>query len=761
MSFGPLSYLGTPNATTETKGKVEFATIAETTAGVRTDLACTPAGVAAVAIAGAPDASTTQKGIIEIATNAEAIDSGNTDLALVPSNMPSIFASPDAIGGTVPAGGAFTTLSASGAFSLTGDQVTVPEGGTGVASLTDHGIVLGSGAAAVSVTAVGSTGQILIGQSAADPIWSDNIDVPGTLDVTGVATFDDAVSMASTLDVSGDATFDTNTLFVDVSQNNVGVGTATPAAADKLHVTLSTAGTTMIAEFEHSDNVNAASHSEVLVQTGGASGGDPKLVLDVSAVTQYYIGVDNSDSDILKIGAGTAVGTTSSVQLTSAGALSVLRGDFDVTRSGGAATPVQGTVSNTDNTNADSNASMIISSGGASGGDPKVVLTVSGAQSYHIGVDNSASDVLMIGSGTAVGTTDSVSLNNAGAVGVLRGDVTITRDAGAGSSLGLNITNTNAADATSNALLAITSGNAASGDPQVNLIVTGGSTHHIGVDNSDSDKLKIGLGASVGTTDNMSIATTGAVQILRGDLATVRSSAAAEVLCDVTNSDNTSTDSDAFFEAAVGGTSSGNPGIRFQISGGQAYAMGIDNASGSDDLLICGDNDIGTDPLVTIAEAGAVTINKGALTVTTGGATLTSGNLTLTSGNINVTSGNMTLSSGSLTLTSGDETLTAGNVIINGAAKQLRVHGGAATDFIGQVTLTAGTVTVLNTNIAATDRIFLSRASLNSSTALGQLTVTAQTASTSFVITAVSAADGATTITGDTSKVNYFIVRQV
>ena len=108
-----------------------------------------------------------------------------------------------------------------------------------------------------------------------------------------------------------------------------------------------------------------------------------------------------------------------------------------------------------------------------------------------------------------------------------------------------------------------------------------------------------------------------------------------------------------------------------------------------------------------------------------------------------------------------DGTFSAsGNIVLSSVATQIQMNGGAATDFIGQATLVSGTVTVANTNIAAGDRIILTRADANSSSALGELTITAQTASTSFVITALSAADGSTTVTGDTSIVNYFIVRQ-
>jgi hypothetical protein len=179
-----------------------------------------------LAIAGSPISEEAVNGIGQLATNSEAIagtpnNPGVTALFVTPSNLSPVFASPPAIGGTAPAGGAFTTLSASGAFSLTGDVVQVDEGGTGAASLTDHGILLGSGTGAVSVTAVGTTGQMLIGQSGADPIWTTNVDLPGTLDVTGAATFDNDLTVVGTLtmgalsvdniDISGNTISSTDT----------------------------------------------------------------------------------------------------------------------------------------------------------------------------------------------------------------------------------------------------------------------------------------------------------------------------------------------------------------------------------------------------------------------------------------------------------------------------------------------------------------------------------------------------------------------
>lgn len=108
----------------------------------------------------------------------------------------------------------------------------------------------------------------------------------------------------------------------------------------------------------------------------------------------------------------------------------------------------------------------------------------------------------------------------------------------------------------------------------------------------------------------------------------------------------------------------------------------------------------------------------------------------------------------------GDISTSGGNISITGAGKQLRVEGGAATDFIGTATLASGEVTVANTNIAASDRIFIQRQSAGSSTALGELTYTIS-AGASFTITSKDLSTPANTVTGDVSVVSYFIVRQL
>lgn len=197
-----------------------------------------------------------------------------------------------------------------------------------------------------------------------------------------------------------------------------------------------------------------------------------------------------------------------------------------------------------------------------------------------------------------------------------------------------------------------------------------------------------------------------------------------------TNTDNTNGASRAGLELAVGGASSGDPYINFLVSGAGVFTMGIDN-SASDNFVIAASAALGTSDVLTMTSAGALTMASG---------------ITATTGNI--------------VATAGDITATLGNVVIAGAAKQLQVEGGAATDFIGTGTLINGVATILNTNIAAGDRIFIQRTAANASTLLGELTY-AINAATSFVVTSLEPGTPGDTEVNDQSSFSYFIVRQL
>lgn len=221
--------------------------------------------------------------------------------------------------------------------------------------------------------------------------------------------------------------------------------------------------------------------------------------------------------------------------------------------------------------------------------------------------------------------------------------------------------------------------------------------------------------AADGTDADISLTFTpkgaGSVSVSAGDAIVSSGNAGGDRTIEVTNTDNTMATSRAGFEAAVGGTSAGDPYVNFLISGGQTFTMGIDNSSTNDDFVISDSAALGTTNRLVIDGS------------------------------------------------TGDTSVT-GNLALPTAATQLQVEGGAVTDFIGQATLAAGTVTVANTNIAAGDRIICTRSSINSSTALGIL-VTSISAGANFTITAVQPGTPGSPETNDTSIVDYFIVREL
>jgi hypothetical protein len=132
-----------------------------------------------------------------------------------------------------------------------------------------------------------------------------------------------------------------------------------------------------------------------------------------------------------------------------------------------------------------------------------------------------------------------------------------------------------------------------------------------------------------------------------------------------------------------------------------------------------------------------------------------SGDLEQDNTNLNFNDSTNTLSTNKLA-TSGDYTATTGNIILATAGKGVQIKEGSNAR-MGTATLVSGTVTISNTSITANTRIFLSRYSVNSSTALGLLSVGTVTASTSFVINSLKEAD-ATVQTNDVSIVHWILV---
>lgn len=117
----------------------------------------------------------TKPGIVRAATAAEAGDGTRDDVFISPATIPG-FSAP----------------------------VTVPGGGTGDTSLTDHGVMLGQGTDPVVVTAAGADGEVLLGATGADPAFAALASADGSITYTaGANTLDIAVTQATTSQLGG------------------------------------------------------------------------------------------------------------------------------------------------------------------------------------------------------------------------------------------------------------------------------------------------------------------------------------------------------------------------------------------------------------------------------------------------------------------------------------------------------------------------------------------------------------------------------
>ena len=102
-------------------------------------------------------------------------------------------------------GPAFGTLALGTANTNVSGTLTVTNGGTGAGTFTANGIIYGNTTSALGVTAAGTTGQILIGNTSAAPSWSNATSVAvtsisfGTTGLTPNTATQGAVTVAGTL----------------------------------------------------------------------------------------------------------------------------------------------------------------------------------------------------------------------------------------------------------------------------------------------------------------------------------------------------------------------------------------------------------------------------------------------------------------------------------------------------------------------------------------------------------------------------------
>lgn len=185
-----------------------------------------------------------------------------------------------------------------GAAALLADPIVPAHGGTGLTTLTAHGVLLGEGTSNVGNTGAGGSAQVLIGQGAADPTWN-TISGLFALSSAGVASIN-----SQTVSLTAIAAIANNTIL----GNNSG-GSASPSAltASQVNtllgfVTSGVGGTSGSITFPGGMIMN---WGDIGSQTTGATG-------TVTFATSY------SSGSIVTINPITAAGVTTFLHLTSA-----------------------------------------------------------------------------------------------------------------------------------------------------------------------------------------------------------------------------------------------------------------------------------------------------------------------------------------------------------------------------------------------------------------------------------------------------------
>ena len=241
-----------------------------------------------------------------------------------------------------------------------GTAVTVAYGGTGASSLTDGGVLLGSGTGAVTAMAVLADSEMIVGDGSGDPVAESGATLRTSV---GVGTGDSPQFTGLTL--TGDLVVDTDTLFVDASEDKVAIGTT--AMDGLLHIQSASAG-----------SVSAHANADELVVEGSGNSGITILAGATSTANVFFGDAGNSSEGAIYF---TNNATTASLNIQNE------FGYINLLPSGGAATGVGVGVNDPD--------VMLDVSGGDNVLDIfRITQRASGAAAYglQVGLDPSAGD---------------------------------------------------------------------------------------------------------------------------------------------------------------------------------------------------------------------------------------------------------------------------------------------------------------------------------------------------------------------------------
>lgn len=122
-------------------------------------------------------------------------------------------------------------------------------------------------------------------------------------------------------------TADSDTGYYSSGTNEIGITTGGAALgnfhSNGLLLQKANVGTAVLMAVDNTNNSNGASDASLRLQSGGASGGDPVIRLSVAGANDFYLTVDNSDSDKFKIAGPNGVSSDDFLTISTAGLVTI------------------------------------------------------------------------------------------------------------------------------------------------------------------------------------------------------------------------------------------------------------------------------------------------------------------------------------------------------------------------------------------------------------------------------------------------------
>lgn len=784
---------GNAEATTSAPGIVELSTLAELQTGTAPAGAVPTANdvatvIAAVVVGAVPPATEIQQGIAELANQTEA-ETGTDDTRI----MTALKVTQLLDSGNHSA--SLTTLDVSGTMTFTGGLDVNTTGAISLdADMASNFSVDGAG---VDLTLASAAGRVIVNgeEAAANAITllsaAGGIDADAALQIN-IASSQNAVDAIRINASAGGIDIDAvGAATEDINITNTGgsvVIAATENVADAIVLNASAGGIDILAAGAATEDIDITNTAGSIRLTSGEAVADSMVFssaggIDADAVGQVNIVSTQSAVDAIVIEA-----TVGGIDILASGAAA--GEDIDIIATGSSVN-----VTSTENA---AEAIYIRANGGVS-----ETIRLHADQGTGVGSINIGSDVGGITLTAGLATADAINLvssNAAGGIDIDAGTAGVIIDTTGGISLDAaaasNFTATGAFDITIQSTagsILLNAGEAVT--DAINIDSTGGfdldAALEINITSSEAavaDSIRIFASAADGGIDidagtgGITIDSTGAVSIdgaassnfavsgagidltldsAAGQLILTGGEAAANAVR--VQADNAAGGIDV--DAGTAGITIDTTGVLSLDSAGAtnltatgAFDVTINSTAGS---VIVSASESAVDALQLLSTAGGIDI------LASGAAAGEDIDIIATGSSVNIQSTeavtdaitiNASNAAGGINASVGTGGFNiAGNLNLTSVATRISMNGGAATDFIGQATLVAGTVTVANTNIAATDRIMVTRSALNGTPALGFL-VTTISAGASFTVAAYNAT-GAAVVT-DVSSFDYVIVRQ-